>query len=101
MYVTTALTVIGVLAFITALIVQVIKELPGLSILPTSLVALIVAEVVTVLTLVTYCSYTRTVLMWYYVTSALICGFIVYMVATGGWEKLNTIWKRTKYIGKR
>jgi hypothetical protein len=39
--------------------------------------------------------------MWYHIVSAVICGFMVYMVATGGWEKLNAIWQRTKFNGRQ
>jgi hypothetical protein len=34
---------------------------------------------------------------WYFYTSSVIAGFFVYMIATGGWEKINTIWEKTKY----
>lgn len=39
-YVTYGLALIGVLAFLVSIIVQVIKELPGLNKIPTSIVAL-------------------------------------------------------------
>ena len=38
-YVTYGLALIGVLAFLVSIIVQVIKELPGLNKIPTSIVA--------------------------------------------------------------
>ena len=28
---------------------------------------------------------------------AVIAAFIVYLVATGGWEKVSEMWNRTKY----
>lgn len=40
-YVTYGLALIGVLAFLVSIIVQVIKELPGLNKIPTSIVALV------------------------------------------------------------
>jgi hypothetical protein len=36
-------------------------------------------------------------IVWYYIVGAIIAGFFVYMIATGGWEKLNKIWQRTRY----
>ena len=96
-----ALLIIGVLAFLTSVIVQTIKEMPYLKDVPTSLVALVVAEIITVLALFTGCQYFTVIIMWYYVTSAIIAGFIVYLVATGGWEKLKEIWDRTKYKGNK
>lgn len=100
-YVMTAATVVGGFAFVTAVIVQTVKELPGLSHLPTNLVALVTAEAVTICGLVAYSNYSATNVLWYHIASAVICGFMVYMVATGGWEKLNAIWQRTKFTGRQ
>ena len=93
----TLLTVFGILALIVAVIVQTIKELPGLKDVPTSLVALIVSEIITVLVVLAWCDYNLIIICWYYVFGSVICGFFIYMIATGGWEKLHSIWERTKY----
>ena len=34
---------------------------------------------------------------WYYVFASFLAAFVVYLVATGGWEKVKEIWDRTKY----
>lgn len=96
-YVTYGLAVLGVLAFVVALIVQVIKELPGLNKLPTSVVALVTSLVLCPVALVTLCSYFKIVITWYYVFASFIAAFIVYLISTGGWEKIKEIWNRTKY----
>ena len=93
----TLLTIFGVLALIVAVIVQTIKELPGLKDVPTSLVALIVSEIITILAVLSWCDYHAIIIVWYYVVGAMIAGFFIYMIATGGWEKLNKIWQRTRY----
>ena len=85
-YVTYGLALIGVLAFLVSIIVQVIKELPGLNKIPTSIVALAVL-----------CTYYKTAVTWYYIFASIIAAFVVYLVATGGWEKVKGIWDRTKY----
>ena len=36
-------------------------------------------------------------ILWYYIIGAVIAAFIVYLVATGGWEKVSEMWNRTKY----
>ena len=54
-YVTYLLMAIGVLAFLTSVITQVIKEMPGLKKIQ------------------------------------------IYLVATGGWEKVAEMWQRTKF----
>ena len=33
----------------------------------------------------------------YYIFASIIAAFVVYLVATGGWEKVKGIWDRTKY----
>lgn len=96
-YVTYGLILLGVLAFVVSLIVQVIKEMPGVSKLPTSAVALVVSMIICPVTLVVLCGYFDIVITWYYVFAAFIAAFIVYLVATGGWEKVKDIWERTKY----
>ena len=96
-YIAEIVTVLGMLAFLTSAIVQVLKEQPVIRNVPTSLTALVVSEVVTIMALMAYCAQTVTILRWYYVFSAVVVGFLVYLIATGGWEKLADIWKRTQY----
>ena len=99
-YVTYALMAIGILAFLVAIIVQVIKELPLLQAIPTSVVALTVSLILCPLTVIIVCQYFKIVLVWYYVFASFIATFIVYLVATGGWEHVTEIWRRTKYNKK-
>lgn len=82
---------VGVLAFLVAVIVQVIKELPWLKRIPTSVVALTVSLLLCPLAVV---------IVWYYVFASFIAAFIVYLVATGGWERVAEMWDRTKYKRK-
>lgn len=96
-YVTYALIVVGVLAFVVSMITQVIKEMPGLVKLPTTVVALAVSMILCPLTVVVMCHYFRIVIVWYYVFASFIAAFIVYLVATGGWDRVTEIWDRTKY----
>lgn len=96
-YVTYGMALIGVLAFMVSLIVQVIKEMPGLAKLPTSVVALVVSLILCPVVLVILCTYFGIVITWYYVFAAFLAAFVVYLVATGGWEKVKEIWDRSKY----
>lgn len=99
-YVTYALMTIGVLAFFVAVIVQVIKELPWLRDVQTSVVALAVSLLLCPLAVVIACQYYKIVIVWYYVFASFIAAFIVYLVATGGWERVAEMWRRTKYNNK-
>ena len=96
-YVTYALMAIGGLAFLVTVIVQVIKELPWLKGVPTSVVALAVSLILCPLAVVIACQYFKVVIVWYYVFASFIAAFIVYLVATGGWERVAEMWQRTKY----
>ena len=99
-YITYALMAVGVLAFVVAVIVQVIKELPGLQKIPTSIVALAVSVLLCLLAVVIVCQLFKIMIVWYYPIGAIIAAFIVYLVATGGWEKVTEIWGRTRYKKK-
>lgn len=99
-YVTYALMAIGLLAFVVAVIVQVIKEMPGIKNIPTSVVALAASLILCPLAVIIACQYYKIVIVWYYVFASFIAAFIVYLVATGGWERVAEMWQRTKYNNK-
>ena len=96
-YVTYALIAIGVLAFLVSIITQVIKEMPRLKNIQTNAVALVVSLVLCPVSVIIACQYFNIVIVWYYVFASFIAAFIVYLVATGGWEKVSGMWNRTKY----
>ena len=96
-YVTYGLAAIGVIAFLVSIIVQVIKELPGLRNIPTSIVALVASLILCPVALTVLCTYMKIVITWYYVFASFLAAFVVYLVSTGGWEKIKEIWDRTKY----
>lgn len=96
-YVTYALMAIGVLAFLVSIITQVFKEIPWLKKIQTNAVALGIALILCPLAVVILCIYMQIAIMWYYIIGAVIAAFIVYLVATGGWERVTEMWNRTKY----
>ena len=87
-YVTYGLALIGVLAFLVSIIVNKI---------PTSIVALVTSLILCPVALIILCTYYKMVITWYYIFASFIAAFVVYLVATGGWEKVKSIWDRTKY----
>ena len=99
-YITYALIAIGALAFLVSIITQVIKEMPGLKNIQTNAVALVIALILCPLAVVILCIYLQIAIMWYYIIGAVIAAFIVYLVATGGWERVKEMWDRTKYKNK-
>lgn len=96
-YVTYMLAAIGVLAFFVSLVTQVIKEMPGLRKIQTNAVALVVSLILCPLAVVIACQYFKIVIVWYYVFASFLAAFVVYLVSTGGWEKVAEMWNRTKY----
>ena len=99
-YVTYALMEVGVLAFIVSVITQVIKEMPYLKNIQTNAVAMVVSLIVCPVAVIIACQYFKIVILWYYVFASFIAAFIVYLVSTGGWEKISEMWNRTKYNKK-
>lgn len=99
-YVTYLLMSIGVVAFLVMVVVQAIKDLPWLQAVPTSVVALAVSLILCPVAVIIACQYFKIVIVWYYVFASVIAAFIVYLVATGGWERIADIWERTKYNRK-
>lgn len=96
-YVTYALMAVGVMAFLVSMITQVVKEFPWLTQIPTSVVALCVSLILCPVAVVIACQYFKIVIEWYYIFASFVAAFIVYLVATGGWERVTEIWQRTKY----
>lgn len=99
-YITYALMAIGVLAFLVSIITQVIKEMPKLREIQTNAVALAVSLILCPISVIVACQYFKIVIEWYYVFASVIAAFIVYLVSTGGWERVSDMWNRTKYKNK-
>ena len=100
-YITYALIAIGILAFFVSAITQVIKEMPGLKNIQTNIVALVISIILCLVAVPIIClAILQIAITWYYFITAVIAAFLVYLVATGGWEKLSEIWNRTKYSKK-
>lgn len=96
-YITYALIAIGALAFLVSIITQVIKEMPGLKNIQTNAVALVISLILCPLAVIILCIWLDIRIIWYYVIGAVIAAFIVYLVATGGWEKVAKMWRRTRW----
>lgn len=96
-YMSYILVGIGFLAFVTSAIVQCLKDMPVLKKIQTNVVALIAALIITPLAVIILCTYYSVVIEWYYIFASFIAAFIVYLVSTGGWERVTEMWNRSKY----
>lgn len=84
------ITIIGVLVALTNIVVQVLKTSTWEK-LPTNLLALIVAEVLTIGTGVAYCQINGVRLAWYLLAALVVAGFMVAYAAMFGFDKLKEI----------
>ena len=88
------LTVVAVLVFVTNIIVEVIKGL--IPKIPTNIVAVIVAMIVTVWALYILCTVLEISVMWYYAVGAVVLGIFVGYAAMFGFDKFKAAWEKIK-----
>ena len=88
---------IGVMAFLVSVVTQVIKELPGLKNLPTSMVVIVLSLVLCPLAMLALLEYIKQPVTWYMVFACMLAAFVVALVSMDGWERLKEIWNRTGY----
>ena len=94
-YASILLAVMAVLVFMTNIIVEVIKGLfPKV---PTNIVAVIVAQVVTVLSLVVLCAVLKISVMWYYAVGAVVLGLFTAYAAMFGFDKFKEAFEKIKH----
>ena len=88
------MAVMALLVFTTTLIVEVIKGLfPKV---PTNFVAVIVSELVTVLSALILCAVLKITVMWYYAVGAVVLGLFVSYAAMFGFDKFKSAWEKAK-----
>ena len=93
-YGTTLTAIIGVLAFIVSVITQVIKEMPLIADIPTSLLVITLSISMTPAAYIAYAQYRYMQIHWYMIAASIIAGFFVAFVAMFGWEKISDIYSR-------
>lgn len=99
-YATYALMITGVMAFIVSMVTQAVKEMPFLKKFQTNAVAMAVSMILCPAAVIIACQYFKIVILWYYVFASFIAAFVVYLVSTGGWERVHEMWSRTKWDKK-
>ena len=93
-YGTSLMAIIGGLAFTVSVITQVIKEMPIISNIPTSLLVITLSVPMTTAAYIAYAQYNYMQLHWYMIAASIIAGFFVAFVAMFGWEKISDIYSR-------
>lgn len=87
---TVIIPILGVLVALTNIIVQVAKKATWDK-LPTNIVALAVAEALTIAAGIAYCQIKAVVITWYIVAAFIVGGFMVAYAAMFGYDKLLEI----------
>ena len=91
-----AMMIVGILAFVVSVIIEVIKNVSFLKKIPTDLVVIVLSEVLTVLSFLAYMSYNSIAVTWYLAVGSFIAGFFVAFVAMYGWDKITELYNRFK-----
>ena len=93
-YASILLTVMAALVFATNIIVEMVKNLfPKV---PTNIVAVIVALIVTVLAMLILCAVMEITVMWYYAVGAVVLGLFVGYAAMFGFDKFKAAFEKLK-----
>lgn len=82
------LSIVGALVVVTNIIVQVLKKLTWDK-LPTNILAVIVAMLLTLVVFFAYCQIKSVAVVWYLVAAAIVLGFFVAYAAMFGFDKLK------------
>ncbi len=96
-YVSYILIAIGAMAFLVSAITQLIKELPGLKEIPTAVLVFVLAMVLCPASFLALMAWLRQPVEWYMMFACMMAAFIVALIALDGWERVKSIWDRTKY----
>lgn len=89
-YIPILITIIGVLVALVNIIVEVVKKATWDKI-PTSLLAIIVSIVLTLVAFFAWAALNDIAIVWYYVAAAVIIGFLVAYASMFGFDKLKEI----------
>lgn len=97
----TLLFIIGILAALTMIITETIKELWVIRKVPTKLTALAVSLVVVTGAMTVYLNMAEMAFEWWYLVVAFFAAFIVGYLSINSWDTLYEIWKRFVPESKR
>ena len=90
------LAALAILVFATTIVVEVVKGLfPKV---PTNFVAVIVAEILTVLAVLALCGIMEIVVKWYYIVGAVVLGLFTGYASMFGFDKFKAAFEKLKKI---
>lgn len=95
-YLSTAVMLVGMIAFVVSVIVEVTKNLPWLKDIPTDLEVIGLSILLTMVSFFAYMSYSKLPVTWYLIVGAIVASFFVAFISMYGWDKLTTLYDRFK-----
>ena len=99
-YISTLLIVVAVATVLVNIIVEVLKKITW-DLIPTNLLAFIVAETITLLAFFAICQVQGIPVVWYMVAAAVVLGLIVAYAAMFGFDKLQELIEQLGIIKSR
>lgn len=90
MEISVIITALGILVALTNVVVEVLKKATWDK-LPTNILAIVIAEVLTVATGFAYYQVEGKVLTWYVIMAFIVAGFMVAYAAMFGFDKLREV----------
>lgn len=96
-YLPTLLVLIGILVVLTNIIVEVIKKMTWDKV-PTNILAILVAVVLTLVAFFAYASYVAMAVLWYHWAAAIVVAFMVAYAAMFGFDKLKEALDKIKEL---
>lgn len=97
--ISTLLLIVGVLVVLTNIIVEVLKKMTWDK-MPTNLLAVLVAVVLTLVAFFAYVGYSGMLYCWYHVAAAVVVAFMVAYAAMFGFDKLKEALSKIQSIKK-
>lgn len=99
-YISALLIVVAVATVLVNIIVEVLKKITW-DVIPTNLLAFIVAEAITLATFFAVCQIKGIPVVWYMVAAAVVLGLIVAYAAMFGFDKLQELLGQISVIQRR
>ena len=96
-YASYVLIAIGAMAFLVSIITQLVKELPWFKQIQTSVLVFVLSLILCPVSFLALMAWLNHPAEWYMIFACMMAAFIVALVALDGWERVKSIWDRTKY----
>lgn len=91
--------VAGVICFLTVVVTQITKGLPGLKLIPTNLQVLVLSVAFTLIAYFAYVDMSGFPVTWYFIVSMVVIGFVLALVSTKGWTYVAELFWRFQNKG--